>query len=102
LGWALALAEVDPVATRCASSRAVAAYGESRLVCNVHWQSDIIERPFSAASVALAGALDGGISCVTIEAARKELAEARTKQMAPSRDCAAEAEALTQKIPGVL
>jgi acid phosphatase (class A) len=98
--WALALAEVDPSRHDAILARG-RAYGESRLVCNVHWQSDIIEGRFLAASVV---SQEHSVAefRADIEAARKELAQARAKQLAPSRDCAAEAEALTQKIPGVL
>ena len=98
--WALALAEVDPSRHDAILARG-RAYGESRLVCNVHWQSDIIEGRFLAASVVSQEHAVAEFRA-DIEAARKELTEARTKKLAPSRDCTAEAEALTQKIPGVL
>ena len=98
--WALALAEVDPARHDAILARG-RAYGESRLVCNVHWQSDIIEGRFVGAAVV---SQEHGVAefRADIEAARHELAEARAKKLAPERDCAAEAEALTQKIPGVL
>jgi acid phosphatase (class A) len=98
--WALALAEVDPAHHDAILARG-RAYGESRLVCNVHWQSDIIEGRFMGAAVV---SQEHGVAefRADIEAARHELAEARAKKLAPDRDCAAEAEALTQKIPGVL
>ena len=100
LGLALALAEVDPAHHDAILARG-RAYGESRLVCNVHWQSDIIEGRFMGAAVV---SQEHGVAefRADIEAARHELAEARAKKLAPDRDCAAEAEALTQKIPGVL
>jgi acid phosphatase (class A) len=98
--WALALAEVDPARHDAILARG-RAYGESRLVCNVHWQSDIIEGRFLGAAVV---SQEHGVAefRADIEAARKELAQARAKKLAPGPDCAAEAEALTQKIPGVL
>jgi acid phosphatase (class A) len=98
--WALALAEVDPSRHDAIIARG-RAYGESRLVCNVHWQSDIIEGRFLGAAVV---SQEHGVAefRADVEAARHEVAEARANKLAPSLDCAAEAEALTQKIPGVL
>jgi acid phosphatase (class A) len=98
--WALVLAEVDPLHANVILARG-RSYGESRLVCNVHWQSDIIEGRFLGAAVV---SQEQGVAefRADVEAARRELAEARAKQLTPSRDCAAEAEALMQKIPGVL
>lgn len=98
--WALALAEVDPARHDAILARG-RAYAESRLVCNVHWQSDIIEGRFLAASVVSQEHAVAEFRA-DIEAARHELAAARAKKLAPAPDCAAEAEALTQKIPGVL
>jgi hypothetical protein len=48
--WALILAEVDPARADAILARG-RSYGESRLVCNVHWQSDIIEGGFLGAAV---------------------------------------------------
>ena len=98
--WALALAEVDPARHDAILARG-RAYAESRLVCNVHWQSDIIEGRFLGAAVVSQEHAVAEFRA-DIEAARKEIAAARAKKLAPGRDCAAEAEALTQKIPGVL
>ena len=98
--WALALAEVDPSRHDAILARG-RAYGESRLVCNVHWQSDVVEGRFLGAAV-ISQEHGSAEFRADIEAARKELAEVRAKKLAPGRDCASEAEALTQKIPGVL
>lgn len=98
--WALALAEVDPARHNALLARG-RAFGESRVVCNVHWQSDIIEGRFLGAAVVSQEHAVAEFRS-DIEAARKELAEARAKKLPPGRDCASEAEALTQKIAGVL
>jgi len=76
-------------------------FGESRLVCNVHWQSDVLEGRVIGAAVA------AQLHTVAefrqdVEAARRELTKVRSKGLAPGRDCGLEAEALVQKIPGVL
>jgi acid phosphatase (class A) len=98
--WALILAEVDPAHADAIIARG-RSYGESRLVCNVHWQSDIVEGRFLGAAVV--SRLHGVAAFRDdVEAARRELAAARAKNLAPGRDCAWEAQALTQKIPGVL
>ena len=39
--WALVLAEISPDQTNAILARGLA-FGESRIVCNVHWQSDVI------------------------------------------------------------
>jgi acid phosphatase (class A) len=93
------LAEVDPANADAILARG-RGYGESRLVCNAHWQSDILEGRFMGASVV------SQLHTVTefrqdVEAARQELADARAKGLASNRDCAMEAEALQQTIPGV-
>jgi acid phosphatase (class A) len=98
--WALILAEVDPSNAQAILARG-RSYGESRLVCNVHWQSDILEGRFMGTAVV------SQLHAVPefrkdVEAAAKELTEIRAKGLAPSRDCAQEAEALKQVIPDVL
>jgi acid phosphatase (class A) len=97
--WALILAEVDPARADAILARG-RSFGESRLVCNVHWQSDILEgRVMGAAAVAHLHAVPEFRE--DLEAARKELTEVRAKGSPTGRDCAAEAAALTQKIPDV-
>ncbi|MEE7548695.1 phosphatase PAP2 family protein, partial [Xanthomonas sp. Kuri4-1] len=47
--WALILSEIDPAHADAIQARG-RSYGESRLVCNVHWQSDILEGRFMGAA----------------------------------------------------
>ena len=94
IGWAWAeiLAEIAPDRANEILARG-RAFGESRLVCNVHWASDVI-----------AGRLIGAATVVRLHAnadfladlatAKGELAAARGKGTAPDRDCAFEAAAL--------
>src|SRR5262249_14341885 len=79
--WALALAEVDPARHDAILARG-RAYGESRLVCNVHWQSDIIEGRFLAASMVSQEHAVPEFRA-DIEAARHELDAARANNLAP-------------------
>jgi acid phosphatase (class A) len=90
--WALVLAEVDPDHENGILARG-RAFGQSRVVCNVHWQHDVNEgRILGAATVARLHA-DPAFR-TDLEAAKKELAAVRAKGLAPSRDCKAEADAL--------
>jgi acid phosphatase (class A) len=90
--WALVLAEVDPEHENEILVRG-RAFGQSRVVCNVHWQNDVNEgRIMGAATVARLHA-DPAFRA-DLEAARKELAAVRARGLAPSRDCKAEAAAL--------
>lgn len=101
LGWAqaLVLVQVDPANANAILARG-RGFGESRLVCNAHWQSDILQGRFMGAStVALLSAKPEFRE--DIEVARAELATVRTKGLPPARDCATEAAALAQKISGV-
>lgn len=88
-GWALILAEVDPERAEAILARG-RAFGESRMVCNVHWASDVEEgRTMGAATAAR---LHGQAEFrADIDAARAEVVAVRAKGLAPSRDCAKEA-----------
>lgn len=88
-GWALVLTELDPEHAEAILARG-RAFGESRMVCNVHWASDVEEARTVAA--ATAAKLHGLAEFrADIEAARAEVATLRAKGLAPSRDCAKEA-----------
>jgi acid phosphatase (class A) len=47
--WALILSEIDSEYTEAILARG-RAFGQSRVVCGVHWQSDVIEGRFMGAS----------------------------------------------------
>jgi acid phosphatase (class A) len=91
IGWAWGeiLAEIAPDKTDAILSRA-RAFGESRIVCNAHWASDVME-----------GRLIGSATVARLHASaafRDDLAKAKTEidaaGAAPQRDCADEAKAL--------
>ena len=95
--WALVLAEASPNQGDAILARGLA-FGQSRLVCNVHWESDIIEgRTIGAATVARLHADPAFLA--DLAAAKDELAAVRARQLAPQRNCAFEAEALAQTLP---
>ena len=95
--WALVLAELAPDRAEAVVERG-RAFGQSRVVCNVHWQADVNEgRILGAATVAR---LHGDAAFLTdLAAAKKELAAVRAKGAVPDRDCPAEAAALATALP---
>jgi acid phosphatase (class A) len=92
--WALILSEIAPDRADAILARGLA-FGESRVVCNVHWESDVAEgRVMGVSTVAW---LHGDpVFRADLEAARAELAAVRAQGLPPQRDCAAEAAALAK------
>ncbi len=90
--WALVLAEIAPDRADAILARG-RAFGESRVICNVHWQSDVVEGRFLGAATVARLHADPAFRN-ELEAARAEYAAVRAKGMPPSRDCIAEAEGL--------
>lgn len=91
-GWALVLAEIDPDRSDALLQRG-RDFGQSRLVCEAHWQSDIdAGRVIAAATVARLHA-DATFKA-DLEAARAEVQSARQANALPKGDCAAEAASL--------
>ena len=90
--WALVLAEVAPERADAVLARG-RAFGQSRVVCGYHWQSDVdAGREVGAAVVARLHANETFRAQVAL--ARAEVADARVRGLRPQRDCAAEAAAL--------
>jgi len=90
--WALVLTEIAPERSDAVLQRG-RAFSQSRAICGVHWQSDIeAGRLTGAATVARLHA--NPVFMAQMQAARREIAAARTRGEAPSGDCAAEAAAL--------
>lgn len=90
--WALILTEVSPERADALLDRG-RNYAESRLVCNVHWQSDILEgRHMGAAAVARLH--DNAAFRADLDAARREVAAARAAGLTPAEDCQAQARQL--------
>lgn len=94
-GWAFALilTQIAPDRTDAILARG-RAYGDSRIICNVHWHSDVAEgRIMGAAAVARLHADEK--FCKDLEMAKKEYAQARAKGLTPSGNCQAETDALS-------
>lgn len=90
--WALVLAEVAPERSDALLQRG-RAFGQSRGICGVHWQSDIeAGRLVGAAAVARLHA--NPVFMAQLGAARNEVAKARADGAKPARDCTAEAASL--------
>ncbi|WP_274609970.1 acid phosphatase [Pseudomonas sp. TH41] len=92
VGWACALilSEIAPERTDALLARGFA-YGQSRVICNVHWQSDVdAGRIIGAAAVARLHA--DPVFRSDLEIARLEFAAVRAKGLKPQRDCQAEAQ----------
>jgi len=95
--WALTLAEIAPERATPIFRRG-RNYGHSRLVCNVHWYSDVVEgQAIGAATVALLHANAEYVQ--DLAQARRELEHARTLDLPLPHDCDAEAAALEADLP---
>ena len=94
LGWAWALVLVQAAPQRMdAVLQRGYAFGQSRVICGVHWQSDVdAGRVIGAAAVARLQSDDTFKAQVAL--ARDEIAHAQAKGLKPSSDCTAEAAAL--------
>ena len=91
------LSEIAPDRTNALVARG-RAFGQSRVVCNVHWQSDVIEGRFMGAATLARLHADPAFRA-DLEAAEAELAPVRAKGPKPTRDCDAEAAALALDPP---
>lgn len=91
-GWALILAELAPDRGDAILARG-RAFGQSRVICNVHWLSDTEEGRIVAAA-AIARLHSDPQFRADLDAARAEVAKLRAAGAPPDRDCAAEAASL--------
>ncbi|MGX9524070.1 acid phosphatase [Alcaligenes nematophilus] len=91
--WALVLAQISPERSNELLARGLS-FGQSRVICNAHWQSDVdAGRVMGAATVARLQSEAAFLA--DIQAARQELAKAKAAQANESLDCAAEIAALS-------
>ncbi len=89
--WALILSEVAPDRMDAILARGLA-FGQSRVVCNVHWESDVIAGTLVGAAVVARLHADAAFMA-DLAAAKAEVAAVRAKGLKPLGDCAAEARA---------
>lgn len=92
--WALVLTEIAPHRADVILARG-RAFGESRIVCNVHWYSDVVEGRFVGAAAVARLHADPEFRA-ELEAAKGEYSHIRGKGLTPTRDCRSEADALTR------
>lgn len=96
--WALVLTEIAPERADAVLARG-RAFGESRLVCNAHWYSDVIAgRDIAAATVARLHA--DAVFRADVDAARSEWRALQEQPDVLRRDCASEAAALSAAAAG--
>ena len=90
--WAMVLAEVAPDRQDAILARG-RAFMQSRVVCNVHWRSDVEAGGVEGAAV-VARLHDEPAFRADVAAATAEIAAERANGRHPAHDCAAEAAAL--------
>jgi len=94
--WALMLAEIAPDRATDIIQRG-RQYGHSRVVCNVHWYSDVVQGQALAGS--LLAVLNGNTEfSMDLIKARDEIAHARSLELPVRHDCAVEVAALEQEL----
>jgi acid phosphatase (class A) len=89
--WALVLTQAAPQHTDALLQRGVA-FGQSRVICGVHWQSDV-EAGRSIGAATAARLQSDATFNAQLALARDEIASAQAQAAKPSADCAAEAAA---------
>jgi acid phosphatase (class A) len=94
--WALILGEIAPEHADAIFARG-RSFGESRIICNVHWHSDVVAGRFIGAAAVARLHADPAFRA-ELEAAKAEVANLRTKGYKPLRDCRSEADALQYDI----
>ena len=90
--WALLLSEVSPERTNALLQRGLA-FGQSRVICGAHWQSDVDNARLVAAGV-VAPLHSEPVFLTQLALAKQEVATLRQTIKSSTRDCAAEAAAL--------
>lgn len=95
--WALILTEIAPDRTNAILTRGYA-FGESRVICGMHWQTDVSAGRIVASGVVARLHSDRAFRD-DLEAARAEIASARARGLKPARDCLEEAAAMAYRKP---
>ena len=90
--WALILAEIAPGHADAILARG-RAFGESRIICNVHWHSDVVEGRFIGASVVAKLHADPQFNS-DLEKAKEEIELLYAKGVQSTNDCKFESDSL--------
>ena len=90
--WALVLAEIAPDRADALFARGLS-FGESRVICGVHWRSDVDAGRVVGASVVSRLHADP-VFTAQLALARKEIEGARARGALPAGNCVEEAKAL--------
>lgn len=94
-GWALVFAQINPERSNELFTRGIA-FGQSRVICDAHWQSDVdAGRIMGAATVSRLQT--NAAFLADLKAAKAEVEAVKGKPAAPMPDCDAEAAALSQQ-----
>jgi acid phosphatase (class A) len=95
--WALILTEIAPERLDAIIARG-RAFGESRIVCNAHWASDVDAGRYLGTVVTARLHADAAF-LADLNAAKEELAAVRARDLPLTRDCTAESAALAVQLP---
>ena len=95
--WALILTEIAPERLDAIIARG-RAFGESRIVCNAHWASDVDAGRYLGMVVTARLHADPAFMA-DLNAAKEELTAMRGRTLPPTRDCLAESAAMAVQIP---
>ena len=92
-GWALVFAQINPERSNELLKRGIE-FGQSRVICNAHWQSDVdAGRIMGAATVARLQTNPAFLA--DLKAAKAEVKAAKTKRVPSVSECTAETAALS-------
>ncbi|CAH1661168.1 Acid phosphatase [Hyphomicrobiales bacterium] len=92
-GWALVFAQINPERADALLKRGIE-FGQSRVICNAHWQSDVDAGRIMGAATA-ARLQTNPAFLADLKAAQAEVKAAKARQASPMPDCSAEAAALS-------
>ncbi|MDH7795005.1 acid phosphatase (class A) [Beijerinckia sp. GAS462] len=94
-GWALVLAQINPERSDELFKRGIA-FGQSRVICNAHWQSDVDAGRIMGAATVSRLQINAAF-LADLKAAKAEVKAALAKRPGPAPHCAAEATALSEQ-----
>ena len=94
-GWALVFAQVNPERSNELLRRGME-FGQSRVICDAHWQSDVDAGRIMGAATVARLQTDAAF-LADLEAAKAEVKAAKAKRVPPAPSCAEEAAALSAR-----